>query len=332
MKPELEQPSTAPPGRSIVISPDDTTVSLAQALYHHVTTKTERIVETFFDNYVISETDTYQICHILKQIAQRHHESEWSCVIDHALFRKSRTRHSSLERFKVSDKSQNDTTSEIVITYDFLTSNPYISSSEEIRPERYKIVLRISQESYLAINSTETSQPAILRRLLHMPSVTVEIQYVDYTIARAILAAVREWVDALERSSQSKIAKLFSRHEFTISETLPAILAACILIGAAGISPVLSDMTGRFLFSVLAVMALTYGLGTIVSESLLNSIYNLHSPTLIKITRGDEKHISQVQQKITKAKAVVSVIFIGIALSILVNISSSLIYHYFFEP
>lgn len=63
-------------GKSIVISPDDTSISLAQAIYHHVTTKTERIFEVFNESYVVSEDDIIQLSHILKQTAQRHHEDE----------------------------------------------------------------------------------------------------------------------------------------------------------------------------------------------------------------------------------------------------------------
>lgn len=47
---------TSGSGHSIVISPNDTSVSLAQAIYHHVTTKTERILEIFKDSYDLKLT------------------------------------------------------------------------------------------------------------------------------------------------------------------------------------------------------------------------------------------------------------------------------------
>lgn len=314
------------PGRSIVITPDDTSLSLAQAIYHHVTTKTEQISETFPDAYIVRADDFLQLAHILKQVAQRHHEGEWSCVIDHALFKRSRTRHSSLERFKAADRSSADATSEIVITYDFLCANPFADDRADINPERYKIVVRVSQEHYLSLTAEDDAQPRFFKRLLVYPSISATIQYVDYTVARAILSGVREWVEGLSKSKKSKLSKFFARNEFSLAESLPRIFAACTFLGAAGISTKLNEMSGAFLFCAFAVAALMHAVGYLVSEGIANNVYLLQEPSVILITKGDDTHYASIKKKRSRAFGAISLLFIGIVLAILVNIFSSYLY------
>lgn len=319
--------NTPQTGRSITIHPDDTSLSVAQAIYHHVTAKTERIFEAHSDFYVIKEDDIHQIIHKIKQVAQRHHQEEWSCVIDHALFKKERTRHSSFEKFKYSDRSQPDPTSEIVITYDFLSQNPFTMPQDDIKPERYKIVINISQEQYLLAMDSDDSRPGFLRRLHNFPTVTVNIQYVDYTIARSLLAATREWVSGLESSKRSKMTNFLLRHQFSMADILPIVFLACLLLGFAGL--ITSGSAGvdtSFLLRALAASALFYGLGSLLAENLANSIYFTQFPTVICFTRGDLMHYEKIRTKRSHAYKVLTFIFFGIAFTIAINLFSSFIY------
>lgn len=311
---------------SIVIIPDDSSLSLAQAIYHHVTNKTETLSQSFKDRYSINEEEIFNLIHILKQTAQRHHEGEWSCVIDHSLFKGSRTRYSSLERFKVVDKGQSEPTSEVVITYDFLSKNPYMAAADEIRPERYKIVVYISQEPYLALVDEEDSRPSFLTRLMTFPSINVKINYVDYTIARALLSAVKDWVAALETQKQSKISNIIRKNELSIHSVIPTAFAACIFIGSSGLAGNLKEAQWSFLLASMALAVLFYGFGSLISELLMVNIYKTVKPTTINITRGDANNISLIEKKISRSKAVIGFIFVTVVAAIFINVFSSFIY------
>lgn len=292
--------------------------------------KTERIYESHADFYVIKEDDVHQIIHKIKQVAQRHHQEEWSCVIDHALFKKERTRHSSFETFKHSDRSQPDPTSEIVITYDFLSQNPFILTQDEIKPERYKIVVTISQEHYLLSMDSDDSRPGFLRRLHNFPTITVNIQYVDYTIARSLLAATREWVNGLESSKRSKMTNFLLRHQFSIAEILPVIFLACVLLGFAGVvgTAGAAAIDTPFLLRALAASALSYGFGSLLAESISNSIYFTQFPTVICFTRGDKIHYDEIKNKRSRAYKVLTFISVAIILAIFINLLSSFVYDF----
>lgn len=264
----------------------------------------------------------------MKQSAQRHHEGEWSCTLDHSLFQKSRTKFSSLERFKLADKSQSDPTGEIVITYDFLSKNPFAPDEAKILPERYKIVVQVTQEPYLSMLSESDSRPSFITRLLKFPSITVSVEYVDYTVARALIGGVKEWVEGLTTTKQSNISKLFMRNEMSIHQIVPSILAACVLLGAAGVMRHNASISWSFVFSCLSLSVLSFGLGTLISDSFMSNLHTLQAPTTILITRGDRTHQENALKKRSRAKGFIVFLMGAVVLSILVNVFSSFIYQW----
>lgn len=319
-------PPTIGPSNSVVISPSDTSLSLAQAIYHHTTTKTERIREVFRDAYTVNESDITNLCHILKQTAQRHHEGEWSCVIDHSIYRKSRTRFSSLERFKVADKSQNSPTGEIVVTYDFLSKNPFAPHGSELKPERYKVVVQVSQEPYLSLLDEDDARPGFITRLSSFPSITISVEYVDYTVARAIIGCAREWVNGLTTTKRSKLAKFLSRNEISIHQLIPSILSGSILIGAGGLIQHSSGNTLPLIFQFFALSVIFYGLGAPIAETFLNNLYVFQAPTTICITKGDKGHQERVGKRRDKARNAIAFVCAAVLLAVCVNIASSYLY------
>ena len=319
-------------GRSITIRPDDTSISVAQAIYHHVTARTEQIFETHSENYVIEENDIIQLIHKIKQVAQRHHQEESSCVIEHALYKKERVRHSSFESFKISDKSQADPTSEIAIVYDFLSQNPHIGQDADIKPERYKITINITQEQSLLALDRDDGRPSFLPRLSNVPTIGVSIRYVDYTVARSILAATREWVASLNGVKRSRFQNFFLRNQFNLSDMLPKIFTACILLGVAGLvqGETVGAVGASWMLRILALAIFFGSVGSLMAESFTNSIYFTHLPTVINLTKGDAAHIKKLEKKKSRANNIVAFLVVVVLLGIILNVASNFIYDKFF--
>lgn len=315
----------------IIIRPDDTSLSVAQAIYHHVTAKTERIFESYSESYVIEEGDIIQLFHCIKQSAQRHHDTDkWSCTVDHALYKKERVRHSSFETFRMSDRSQSTPTSEIVIVYDFMVANPFIDPNQ-IKPERYKITVHLSQENYLISLDHEDLRPSFLNRIGGMNSLSVSVQYVDYTIARSIITAIREWKDGLTQSKTSKISKFLAKHQFSIGEVMPPLIASTALIGTSGFVVENFDVSKSlvFLLNSLAFGLFLFALGKIISDLLLGSMFFTQTPTTICITNGDKTHKTKLESRIKKHKAISLLILTSIVIGMGVNLLSSWIFQNF---
>lgn len=316
------------PGRSITIRPEDTSLSVAQAIYHHVTARTEQIFESHSDNYEVDEEDILQLVHKIRQVAQRHHQEECSCVIEHALYKKERIRHSSFESFQISDRSQADATSEIVITYDFLSQNPFIPPESDVKPERYKITITISQEQTLMALDNGDGRPTFLPRIANIPTIGVSIRYVDYTIARSLLATTREWVSSLDGAKRSRFGSFFLRNQFNVSDMMPNLMISCILLGIAGVleGRAISSIDAGVLFRFFALAMFFGPVGSLVAESFSNSVYLTQMPTTIRLTKGDANFIQNLKKKKGGAVRTVKFIALGVMFSILLNVTSNYIY------
>lgn len=240
-------------------------------------------------------------------------------------------RHSSFETFKIADRSQADPTSEIVITYDFLSQNPFIGLESEVKPERYKITVTISQEQTLLGLDDEDRRPTFLPRLANSASIWISIRYVDYTIARSLLATTREWVASLGGVKRSKFGRFFLRNQFNISDMLPALMVSCVMLGIAGVieGRLMSEVDAGTVFRLLALSIFFAPLGSLVAESFSNSIYLTQMPTTIRLTKGDSIFIDKLSKKKDNAVKLVKFISTVVILGIAVNLTSSYIYDCF---
>lgn len=106
------------------------------------------------------------------------------------------------------------------------------------------------------------------------------------------------------------------------------MLLACVLIGAAGVAPNMSDMTGQFFFLVFAIASLASAAGYLLSESLVNAVYLLQSPTIIRLTRGDEANMLSIQKRKTRSKGIIIFVAVTIVVGVLLNVFSNFLYEW----
>ena len=269
---------------SIVIQPDDAGISVAQAIYHHVTGKTERIFEAFSGVFKVELCHLSQLHHKIAQTAQRHHQDERNCSVDVALHKKERIRSSSYERFSQMDWAIADPVTEIVYTYNFLSHNNVAPAGTELKPENYKVVVTINQDTRFDTDDDEGEIPYYLRSLFTGKSIRVSINYVDYTIARAILAAVREWVDALPKGKKGKFATTIVKSGDSIKTVVPYILVSIsvLLIGYFSLMPAMENSPKEFVQTLVAAIAGTvtlFGFSLLAIEGIVKSAHFMSRST-----------------------------------------------------
>jgi AcrR family transcriptional regulator len=319
--------------RSIVFQPDDRSISVAQAIYHHVTSKTERIVEAVEGAFTVTTEDIKQLHHKISQTAQRHHQGEWSCEVSVALHKKERINCTSFERFTMLDSGIADATSELVYRYDFLSLNNIIPAGSEVKPERYRVSVLISQD-HLA--EDEEEQPYYLLQLFSKRNLHVNVEYVDYTIARALMSAIREWIDALPRRKQSKVVIAFSKGADTVRIVIPKVVGAAAIIGSyeffigsAG-ALTIRQIAERGYYAAAGALCL-YAFAEFATEGFLKALYFTRQKTYLLVTAGDRNKMSDNETKRLTQKTRARFFAITIILALLINLTSSWIYEHLFN-
>lgn len=316
---------------SIVIQPDDAGISVAQAIYHHVTGKTERIFEAFSGVFKVELCHITQLHHKIAQTAQRHHQDEKNCSVDVALHKKERVRSSSYERFSQMDWAVADPVSEIVYTYNFLSHNNVAPVGAELKPENYKILVTINQDTRFDTNSDEEEMPYYLRSLFTGKSIRVSINYVDYTIARAILAAVREWVDALPKAEKGRLATTIIKAGDSIKTVVPYLLAAVsvLALGNFSLIPANNENFEQFVKNLIPAIAGTitlFAFSLLATEGIVKSAHFMSRSTYILLTSGDRAREAAKEMKITTMRWHLGFWSASIILSLALNILGSYIF------
>lgn len=263
---------------------------VAQAIYNSVTGKTEKLSRTYSKDYLI----------LLEDIRQLHMKCQQACgqwtVLNKS---ESITVHhlddnkeifSSFERFTIYDPSRTSPTESIVYEFNLLLQLPKVE-----KPQHYKVSVRaLSRAALIRRMEKEMAPPAFLR-LFGGGSIVVEIEYVDYVVARNILGMIDSWTDEIER--QSKLSWIRYIQRFT--HWLPPIaqFLAIAFIGFslfAATSTVLDDtstppLVGRWLIlagTVITLAALlARRLGSLV-ESGIDQILTLSAIKWTKVTNA----------------------------------------------
>jgi hypothetical protein len=316
---------------SIVIQPDDAGISVAQAIYHHVTGKTERIFEAFSGVFKVELCHISQLHHKIAQTAQRHHQDEKNCSVDVALHKKERVRSSSYERFSQMDWAVADPVSEIVYTYNFLSHNNVAPAGTELKPENYKIVVTINQDTRFDSEDDDEEMPYYLRSLFTGRSIRVSINYVDYTIARAILAAVREWVDALPKGQKGRLATTIIKSGDSIKTVVPYLLVAIsvLALGYFSLMPAIENNSTELVQKLIPAIAGTitlFGFSLLAIEGIVKSAHYMSRSTYILLTSGDKAREAAKEKKIATMRWHLGFWSLSIVLSLSLNILGSYLF------
>jgi hypothetical protein len=286
----------ASPGAIIVNESDH--FKIAQAIYNTVTGKTEKLAKTYDNDFIITLDDVQQLHLKLEQTS-----SQWKILsknnnvaIHHV--NDNKETFSSIERFKIYDASRTSATESIVYGYNILIELP-----ETEKPQPYRVTVRaISRIAMFGRMEREMAPPPLLRFFGHV-SLIIEIEYVDYNVARNILSAVTSWVDAIERNSKLS----WIRKVQNLTHWIPSIfqlvlipLAGCILFRETG--EILPDSAtharlAQWLIVAGVGLAFSISVAKILGRLTESGIDQIITLSAIKINKGDERLIEKYSHR-----------------------------------
>lgn len=293
----MSEISQIPPVGTVIADENDR-FKIAQAVYGAVTGKTEKLSRTYSKDYLITLADVRQLhlkCHqacgqwtVLKKSENItvHHLDDNKEVF------------SSFERFSIYDYSRTSPTESIVYEFNLLLQLPTIE-----KPQHYKVVVRALSRAAMIRRMEKEMAPPPLLRLFGGSSIVVDIEYVDYVVARNILGMIDSWVGEIERHSKLSWIRHLQRftHWFPpVSQFLAIAFIGLSLFTATAAVLVASSpppLVARWL--ILSGTVITLGgllarrLGSIV-ESGIDQILTLSA---INLNKGDQRLIDRYKNR-----------------------------------
>lgn len=286
------------PTAATAVIDDSDRFKIAQAIYNSVTGKTEKLSRTYSKDYLVSLDDIRQL-HLKCQQAC----GQWTVmnksesITVHHLDDNKET-YSSFDRFCIYDQSRTSPTESLVYEFNLLLELPKVE-----KPQHYKVSVRaLSRVAMIRRMEKEMAPPPFLR-LFGGSSIVVEIEYVDYVVARNILGMLDSWTDEIERHSKLS----WIRHVQRFTHWIPPV-AQFVVVGFVGFSlfkttsAVLNDsstppMVASWLILAGTVIALVAMFARRLGSLIENGIDQILTLSAIKLNKGDERLIERYRNR-----------------------------------
>lgn len=209
---------------------------------------------------------------------------------------------SSFDRFKIYDKSQ--TSAVEGISYEF---NVLIQSNGTLKPQPYKINVRLASAIAVYSRAEKDGPSSFVLKFFRSGPLTIEIEYVDYVIARNMMSTIESWVKEIELEKRNKFLRFMQLN----SHWIPRITGATLLIIALVASFLSIDdaLSGRqenaflakFLLSSFGFIAISYILGSWLGRVTENTVDRIQELSHIEINRGDKNLLAKFKKKNNKS-------------------------------
>jgi hypothetical protein len=298
-------------------------MQVLQDIYNDITGKTEKLSQTYTDSHFIEMEDLLQLNSKIRQMYEQFHIVSENCNVTVYHSNDAKERFSSFERFKIYDGSSLNPVESVSLEYDFLIVLPRLD-----RPQPYKI--NITLNSRVGLMQRAKKEGGVADGFFHyMASRTavVEIDYIDYAVARNFKSAIDQWMSSLKvkdtrwlMNKFKSVSEYFS-HIFRNSTVL--FVAASFCMGATGwFEKSQQSFSSLFLISVVAFSSIYVAsniaakLGSLTERWVDTSL----GLSYVKLNRGDENAIKEFNggERVRFLK-----IGISIGLAIGVNIFSN---------
>lgn len=320
-------------GKVVVVGDEKATnqisFQLAQAFYNEITGKSERLRELYSDPFILKLNDVEQLYHRLVQSTEQYnisafHESYTVNYVDD-----SSERFSSLQRLKLHNGAKGVAVEEIIISYCILIVLP-----KSNRPQEYKITVKLAsrvakiEEMRKQVSSMPFEIP--LYQLENANAASFSIDYVDSTVANALMSVIKSWFNTVEKNSISSMVKIArSLSHFVPRITKYGLLSmVCFSVWQLSNTFLVQDVHIKTatLFTLLSVLAafLSVRLGMFTGKRAEIALDSIYEQSYINFSGADENFVKMSSDRIRKSKIkalfnLVCTITIGIGCSLLAD-------------
>lgn len=286
--------------KAIILNPSEE-FKLAQAMYYILTGKTEKINNTYHGNYKIEMPAIRQLYTKLEQMTTQWEILGKNCNITVFHANDNFQMFSSLERFELYDTSITSPIESLTFNFNFLLKLPEARCDERYSAQNYNITIRFLSKVVM-YNEKPSGMPVSLLKLFGDSTIVSEIEYVDYNIARSIVATIDSWAKEVEQSKKSKALAFIQDHSRWMTR-LTKLSAFCFAVAAMLINT--SKYSNSYTFELLAKYMLI-SIGTIYLLTKLGEYFGRFSATeidalteisYININIGDKRSIEKFNRR-----------------------------------
>lgn len=285
-----------------------------QHIYNEITGRSEELSRSYSINHVTTYDDIKQLHVKLCQLYEQYNIVSKNCAVTLYHVDDQKQVFSSFERFELYDRTTLSPVENIRLEYNFLIVLPQVK-----KPQSYQIEINIQSRAALSQRARIESNvhAELLMGLFEERTASLEIKYIDYTVARNLQVAIDSWFKGLACSTDYSWLKPIKRFSDDFSlifrlVSVPLFLWTCLthyssLLKTSSIGLDELYYAATITFGGTTIVALIAGrLGGILSGALRR----IRSLSYLNLTRGDEAAMQEFKKNNEKSwlKALVSIL------------------------
>ncbi|MDP1770936.1 MAG: hypothetical protein Q8L15_01530 [Methylobacter sp.] len=299
---------------------------LAQDFYNEITGKSERLTEKINSPFILSLSDIENLDRRLIQSTEQYNIVSQNASISISYVGDSSERYSSIERLKLHIGHKGCAVEEINLVYNLLIVLPKTQ-----RPQEYKISINLNSR-VAKIEGMRKDFDSLLFDipLFHFELIKtgeISIDFVDITVANAIMTTIKTWTEGLTTTKKSSTLKILR----SMAQQAPKIIKYCFLaIATSYISNYSREIlppgvglqeTAEFILYCMLSVFIFYRIGLYIGEFTNRNFSQVYEISYINFTPADTNLIDKSKASIKKsifysAASLVLAVLIGIISSI----------------
>lgn len=283
---------------------DGTEVSLQllQDVYNEITGKSEKLSKRYDVNFRIQFADIQQLHHLVGQLCEQYNIKAHNESVTVYFEEDSQNLYSSFDRFSMIDESSVSAVEGVQITYNFMVVVP-----KSRRPQSYtlKVMLDSRVVDLKKMRADDFPRPMI--QILGKRTAHVDVEYIDYVIARNLIDGVDRWISGLPTYDHPAWLKTLQKYSGYIRQIFRyglGTLAAYYVFKLVPVYVPSSDPDFEVLakFTILGSLAIfiLFRLGFFLGRRVENALDDFYPLSYIRLNRGDERVIADARRSKTR--------------------------------
>jgi len=289
---------------------------LAQDFYNEITGKSENIKEFSRDSFILKLHHIEQLHHLLEQSTEQYNVVSFIETYSVNYVNDCSERFSSLAKLKLQVGARGAAIEDISVQYKLLIVLPKTQ-----RPQEYKIHVKlISRVAKMEHMRSEIQGMPFAVPLFQFETRKVavfSIDYVDISVANALMSVIKGWFNSVEKNQIGKTTKLLRSY----SHFLPRVfkygllgLANYYVYKASKVFvPEASDINSAVVFIFLSLFSLfiTFQLGSYLGKKAERNLDSIYEQSYISFSGADETFVKNSATKIKNSRSRVFLSLIG---------------------
>jgi len=298
-------------------------MQIYQAIYNQLTGRSEKITDSYGCYYILTLDGLLNLKHCLDQFSEQYHIKGMNSSITIFHMKGSKERFSSFERLHTYNTKNSNPIERIHIEVNFLIIPPKINT-----PQAYKITVTLRAGLIFLEKAANFSLPKELMlsaivRILQKETAEIEIEYIDYMVARGISELFRDWIKSMPEVKPSSAIGLWQSRSYLVRKFFQiSFFFLSVYFSVVYTDKYLSinnsniSILAKYLIFTFSSMLTIYHIGNFLGRRVEKSIdsINANAYSIIDINSGDKKLRGQYKenkkQSIIKFIKEISVAFI----------------------